>query len=139
MLPSTQHCTPDWAAVAWPRHHRRLGARVCEARRVAIHARSYVPADVVRDAEHMAARREAQAAQRRLKGDTPERLAIDLASEAHDRLAMLAKNCLRKRDNSRHLPLPRLRLPLPGLRLAAALTTGALLLSLIHITLPTNR
>ena len=49
----------------------------------------------------MAARREAQAAQRRLKGDEPELPAIDLASEAHDRLAMLAKNCLRKRDNSK--------------------------------------
>jgi len=37
-----------------------------------------VPADVVRDAEHMAALREAQAAQRRLKGDEPELPAIDL-------------------------------------------------------------
>jgi len=48
----------------------------------------------------MAARREAQAAQRRLKGDKPELPALHLASEAHDRLAMLAKSCLRKRGNS---------------------------------------
>ena len=105
-----------WTAeVAWPRYHRRVGARVidaltveraelgklpdqlpeverrvavhlslhdlrifCEGREIAAHARSYVPADVVRDAEHMAAMREAQAAQRRLKGDEPELPAIDL-------------------------------------------------------------
>jgi len=130
--------------VAWPRHHRRLGARVlealaveraelaplpelppttdrrlelrvsrdgfvraagvdyslppgyagrrvavhlglselsvfCEAREVARHVRSYVPADVVRDGEHMAALREAQAAQRRLRDDEPELPAVDLA------------------------------------------------------------
>ena len=51
----------------------------CEARRVAAHVRSYVPADVVRDPEHMAALREAQAAQRRLRGGEPELPAVDLA------------------------------------------------------------
>jgi transposase len=130
--------------VAWPRHHRRLGARViealtveraelaqlpdplpttdrylevrvsrdgfvrlanvdysmppgyaqrrvqvrlalhelqifCEGRRVAAHVRSYVPADVVRDPGHMAALREAQEAQRRLRGGEPELPAVDLA------------------------------------------------------------
>jgi len=62
---------------------RQIGPR--SPGRVAIHARSYVPADVVHDAEPMAARREAEATQRRLKGDEPELPAIDLASEAHDR------------------------------------------------------
>ena len=51
----------------------------CEARRVAAHVRSYVPADVVRDPEHMAALREAQAAQRRLRGGEPELPAVELA------------------------------------------------------------
>jgi len=51
----------------------------CEGRQIAAHVRSYVPADVVRDPEHMAALREAQAAQRRLKGGEPELPAVDLA------------------------------------------------------------
>jgi hypothetical protein len=40
--------------------------------------RSYVPADVVRDAEHMAALAEAQRARRRLRDREPELAAIDL-------------------------------------------------------------
>jgi len=51
----------------------------CEGRLVAAHVRSYVPADVVRDGEHMAALREAQAAQRRLRDGEPELPAVDLA------------------------------------------------------------
>ena len=51
----------------------------CEGRRVAAHVRSYVPADVVRDPGHMAALREAQEAQRRLRGGEPELPAVDLA------------------------------------------------------------
>ena len=51
----------------------------CEARRVAIHARSYVPADVVRDPAHMAALAAAQQARRRLAGDDLELPAVDLA------------------------------------------------------------
>jgi len=51
----------------------------CEARRVAAHVRSYVPADVVRDAAHMNALAAAQEAQRRLKGGDPELPAVDLA------------------------------------------------------------
>ncbi len=51
----------------------------CEAREVARHVRSYVPADVVRDPEHMSALAAAQEAQRRLRGGEPELPAIDLA------------------------------------------------------------
>ena len=51
----------------------------CEARPVARHARSYVPADVVRDPEHMSALAAAQEAQRRLRGGEPELPAVDLA------------------------------------------------------------
>jgi transposase len=51
----------------------------CEAREVARHARSYVPADVVRDPEHMRALAAAQEAQRRLQGGEPELPAVDLA------------------------------------------------------------
>ena len=61
----------------------RLGlselAVFCEAREVARHARSYVPADVVRNAEHMSALAAAQAAQRRLRHGEPELPAVDLA------------------------------------------------------------
>lgn len=61
----------------------RLGlselAVFCEAREVARHARSYVPADVVRDAAHMSALAAAQEAQRRLRGGEPELPAVDLA------------------------------------------------------------
>jgi transposase len=144
-LADLQAQSDGWTAeVAWPRHHRRVGARVidaltveraelgklpdplpaterhlevrasrdgfvrvanvdyslppgyaqrrvavhlslhelqifCEGRPIADHVRSYVPADVVRDAEHMAALREAQAAQRRLRGGEPELPAVDLA------------------------------------------------------------
>ena len=77
LLSPSDRCCPVRSIV------RQIGPR--SPGRVAIHARSYVPAHVVRDAEPMAARREAQAAQRRLKGDEPELPAIDLASEAHDR------------------------------------------------------
>jgi transposase len=66
---------------------RRLSVRLslselaifCEGRQVAAHARSYVPADVVREPEHMRALAAAQAARRRLKGGEPELPAIDLA------------------------------------------------------------
>ena len=51
----------------------------CEAREVARHVRSYVPADVVRDAAHMSALAQAQEAQRRLRGGEPELPAVDLA------------------------------------------------------------
>jgi len=51
----------------------------CEARQIARHAHSYVPADVVRDHEHMRALAAAQEAQRRLKGGEPELEAVDLA------------------------------------------------------------
>ena len=51
----------------------------CEAREVARHARSYVPADVVRDAAHMSALAAAQEAQRRLRSGDPELPAVDLA------------------------------------------------------------
>jgi transposase len=51
----------------------------CEAREVARHARSYVPADVVRDAAHMSALAAVQAAQRRLRNGDPELPAVDLA------------------------------------------------------------
>ena len=51
----------------------------CEGRRIAAHARSYVPADVVRDPAHMAALAAAQEAQRRLRGGEPELPAVDLA------------------------------------------------------------
>jgi hypothetical protein len=61
----------------------RLGlselAVFCEAREVARHVRSYVPADVVRDAAHMSALAAAQEAQRRLRGGEPELPAVDLA------------------------------------------------------------
>jgi transposase len=65
---------------------RRLAVRLslgdlhifCEWREIAAHARSYVPADVVRDAEHMAALAAAQAAQRRLQRGEPELPAVDL-------------------------------------------------------------
>lgn len=130
--------------VAWPRHHRRLGAKViealtveraelallpdarpqvdrrlevrvsrdgfvraagvdyslppgyagrrvaahlslhelevfCEGRRIASHARSYVPCDVVRDSAHMDALAAAQEAQKRLRSREPELPVIDLA------------------------------------------------------------
>jgi transposase len=61
----------------------RLSARdltvFCEGRLVASHARSYVPCDVVRCGEHMAALAAAQEAQRRLRGGEPELPAVDLA------------------------------------------------------------
>ena len=50
-----------------------------EGRRIARHARSYVPCDVVRDPEHMAALAEAQRSQRRLAAREPELPAVDLA------------------------------------------------------------
>jgi len=50
----------------------------CEARPVARHVRSYVPADVVRDRAHMAALAAAQEVQRRLRGGEPELPAVDL-------------------------------------------------------------
>lgn len=66
---------------------RRLQARLsqhelaifCEGRLVARHKRSYVPCDVVRDAEHMAALAAAQEAQKRLTHREPELPAVDLA------------------------------------------------------------
>ena len=51
----------------------------CEARPVARHVRSYVPADVVRDPGHMSALAAAQEAQRRLRGGEPELPPVDLA------------------------------------------------------------
>jgi transposase len=54
-------------------------ALFCEGRLVAAHARSYVPCDVVRDPEHMAALAAAREAERRLRGGEPELEAIDLA------------------------------------------------------------
>jgi transposase len=144
-LADLQAQSDAWAAeVAWPRHHRRLGARViealtveraelaalpdpapgvdrhlevrvsrdgfcrvagvdyslppgyggrrvavrlslhdvglfCEGRRIAAHARSYVPCDVIRDPAHMQALAAAQEAHRRLKGGEPELPAVDLA------------------------------------------------------------
>lgn len=51
----------------------------CEGRLVARHARSYVPCDVVRDDEHMAALSAAQDARRRLRSGEPELPAVDLA------------------------------------------------------------
>jgi len=51
----------------------------CEGRQIATHRRSYVPADVVRDAQHMAALAAAQQAQRRLRHGEPEMPTIDLA------------------------------------------------------------
>jgi len=50
----------------------------CEGRMVAQHARSYVPCDVVRDGEHMAALAAAQEAQRRLRGGEPTLEPVDL-------------------------------------------------------------
>ena len=66
---------------------RRLSVRLslaelaifCEGRQIAAHARSYVPADVIRDPEHMAALAAAKDAQRRLRHGEPELPAIDLA------------------------------------------------------------
>jgi transposase len=61
----------------------RLGlselAVFCEARQIAAHVRSYVPADVVREPAHMTALALAQEAQRRLKGGDLELEAVDLA------------------------------------------------------------
>jgi len=51
----------------------------CEGRRIAAHARSYVPCDVVRDPAHMAALVAAQEAHRRLRGGEPELPAVDLS------------------------------------------------------------
>ncbi len=51
----------------------------CEGRLVAQHVRSYVPCDVVRDDEHMAALAAAQDAHRRLRSGEPELPAVDLA------------------------------------------------------------
>jgi len=51
----------------------------CEGRQIARHLRSYVPADVIRDPEHMRALSEAQQARRRLSHREPELEAIDLA------------------------------------------------------------
>lgn len=51
----------------------------CEGRLIARHARSYVPCDVVRDAEHLRALSAAQDARRRLQGGEPELPVIDLA------------------------------------------------------------
>jgi hypothetical protein len=66
---------------------RRLAVRLSlhdlhifsEGREIAAHRRSYVPADVVRDPEHMAALAAAQAASRRLKGGEPQLEAVDLS------------------------------------------------------------
>jgi len=67
---------------------RRLSVRLslgelaifCEGRQIAHHARSYVPADVVRDPEHMRALAEAQRARRRLaEAAGPQLPAIDLS------------------------------------------------------------
>ena len=63
--PCTSRCT------SWPSSAR--------AAQVARHARSYVPADVVRDPAHMAALAAAQEAQRRLRGGDLELPAVDLA------------------------------------------------------------
>jgi len=51
----------------------------CEGRRIAAHARSYVPCDVVRDGEHMAALAAAREAARRLRSGEPELEPVDLA------------------------------------------------------------
>ena len=51
----------------------------CEGRLVARHARSYVPCDVVRDGEHLAALAAAQEARRRLRGGEPTLEPVDLA------------------------------------------------------------
>jgi len=51
----------------------------CEGRQIAAHLRSYVPADVIRDPEHMRALAAAQAARRRLTCDEPMLETIDLA------------------------------------------------------------
>ena len=51
----------------------------CEGRQIAYHERSYVPCDVVRDDEHMAALAAAQDARRRLRSGEPELPAVDLA------------------------------------------------------------
>ncbi len=51
----------------------------CEGRRIAAHARSYVPCDVIRDPAHMQALAAAQEARGRLKGGEPELPAVDLA------------------------------------------------------------
>ena len=77
---STTRCRPGYAL-------RRLQARLsqhelaifCEGRLVARHKRSYVPCDVVRDAEHMAALAAAQEAQKRLTHREPELPVVDLA------------------------------------------------------------
>jgi hypothetical protein len=66
---------------------RRLAVRLslhdlrifCEGRQIAAHLRSYVPADVVRDGEHMTALAAARLAQRRLRAGEPELPAVDLA------------------------------------------------------------
>jgi transposase len=66
---------------------RRLSVRLslselaicCEGRQIAHHARSYVPADVVRDPEHMRALVAAKEVQRHLRQREPELPAIDLA------------------------------------------------------------
>jgi transposase len=61
--------------------HLGLGelAVFCEAREIASHARSYVPADVVRDAAHMAALAGAREAERRLRGGDLALEPVDLA------------------------------------------------------------
>ena len=51
----------------------------CEGRCIAAHVRSYVPADVVRDPDHMLALAAAQDTHRRLQGGDPELPAVDLA------------------------------------------------------------
>jgi len=52
----------------------------CEGRQIAAHARSYVPADVIRDAEHMRLVAEAAKARRRLEeAAEPQLEAVDLA------------------------------------------------------------
>jgi transposase len=51
----------------------------CEGREIARHRRSYVPADVVRDAEHMRLLAQAQEAHRRLSSSEPRLEAVDLA------------------------------------------------------------
>jgi transposase len=50
----------------------------CEGRMVAQQARSYVPCDMVRDGEHMAALAAAQEARRRLRGGEPTLEPVDL-------------------------------------------------------------
>lgn len=63
-------------AVALSLHDLRI---FCEGREIAGHARSYVPADVVRDPLHLRALAAAQAVQRRLRSGEPQLETIDLA------------------------------------------------------------